>query len=1017
MFYNGIFVDRHSLTLEEIFYDLGRDLSRYFSFSEVEFLKLVLMKNEIPRHRFWRELMDDSREFVNFSVNDMGHIGNRITRLDFATYCDLVSMIGHHDQMFDQDMYVYVCRVCGFHNNYNNNCLHVNEIGCNRVNDLVCRVSKLVVKDEVKIPIDEEVVQQTRFRVKRKKITVDKVKNVLRKKPIRKDKFFFSNLNERVLCREMFSVLSSDAEQKITTTIEGLNSAVDEFKNLANNISVKLDVITPVVERTLGSVDSATIVAGETLTNLNSKLNAVSSRYEDFKMLVSSGLKPNILSMASAFIADIFWVVVGHDWREEMVKFITRYILIFNVPGVVGSKVMSLIKGFTSVTESQSLDSLYKLILPLISMLFFDRITKGEWITKKIAELGTRGRDLNNIRLGTSALKDYAESFYQTISDLVYDLCGEQMPEFLKFDKEIELKRKAQTVMKEAVEVVALARLEENRINPMFRLRISKVIVDIDELIVNACAGQLPQPIQRNLWTLRREVEPILKKITFCKEQKTVRPDPYCVYFSGPSGIGKSGATPRLISKIVEQAEYDFTNPVVYTRPPAAKYETNYVNQPIVCIDDGFMSKKGKDEGFFMAAKSVAPFGVEQADLPDKGQQFTSDLILVNSNFDYPNPEDSKHNPALLRRRNLLWHVEATGIEMDPTDDHVRHLRFVLLDPSNANSLASTSPADYISFDQMCDFTLKAFDEYMRVQCRLLASYPGNIGGIVLPTYKKARYYYEYKETNLAEGDLQPEICVQMLSDIVHGSDCRCNSFEDALDCDDFDGETAERIYSGGSMFGIPNALYAHSARILDGEAVFEKIPEAYTFAYRAYLFLTHDQRIDWTRSASMAWTLNPAPFEESLHHYGLSIRHRFLRWYKDNISDHRGREFAVHCIIAGGIAVTAVGIGLAVKSMLKPSDYVLSDDKDPFNERLKDFVVKLDEAKCEAQSNEVRTKYMNVNKYRSESFAMVKIFDEGMSKFKSESNEVRTKYSKLNRFVLTSLLSDLFWWIYVWYS
>ncbi len=164
---------------------------------------------------------------------------------------------------------------------------------------------------------------------------------------------------------------------------------------------------------------------------------------------------------------------------------------------------------------------------------------------------------------------------------------------------------------------------------------------------------------------------------------------PYVIGFVGPSRTGKSELRQKLNKYLCDQL--NLSGQSVYTRNSSDKFWSHYAHQYITSFDDlgavGY--EQGKtDEADFIHLVSSAPFGLNMAELGEKGTYFTSKVITYSSNFTLCSPHSGVKTPeAFNNRRNMLFKItRREGSQYDPSD--ITKCQVIeMLDPENGRVL------------------------------------------------------------------------------------------------------------------------------------------------------------------------------------------------------------------------------------------------------------------------------------------------------------------------------------------
>lgn len=111
---------------------------------------------------------------------------------------------------------------------------------------------------------------------------------------------------------------------------------------------------------------------------------------------------------------------------------------------------------------------------------------------------------------------------------------------------------------------------------------------------------------------------------------KNFREEPFVVCISGKPGIGKTTLNKSIVYHLSKRLGYP--EDCVYTRTCNTDHWDGYKGQPIVIIDDFGQNTNQSDVIEFITLVSSNKYIVPMADLKDKGREFTSQFIILNTN-------------------------------------------------------------------------------------------------------------------------------------------------------------------------------------------------------------------------------------------------------------------------------------------------------------------------------------------------------------------------------------------------
>nr|QKN89052.1 MAG: polyprotein [Iflaviridae sp.] len=143
--------------------------------------------------------------------------------------------------------------------------------------------------------------------------------------------------------------------------------------------------------------------------------------------------------------------------------------------------------------------------------------------------------------------------------------------------------------------------------------------------------------------------------------------DPFCLYMSGPRGLGKSSSAHDVIIDLLMSMNVVYEYDPIYTVSPETDFWNGYVGQPALLIDDFFLIQDSETVSRMTkeicTIKSPVEFNVNKAAISEKNTYCLAKMMCILSNFPYPNPnclEKTEGLQAFWRRRNALIHCEFT---------------------------------------------------------------------------------------------------------------------------------------------------------------------------------------------------------------------------------------------------------------------------------------------------------------------------------------------------------------------
>lgn len=160
----------------------------------------------------------------------------------------------------------------------------------------------------------------------------------------------------------------------------------------------------------------------------------------------------------------------------------------------------------------------------------------------------------------------------------------------------------------------------------------------------------------------------------------TGRQEPVTVWIAGKTSVGKTELVNRICSRLL--IEHGMAR---YTRTVTDEYTSSYAGQPVFVFDDLAQWVKGAGLSEFHRFKNSNPVDIIGAAIDDKGMPFCSSVILVTSNFMWPNVTDAVNDPASFYRRRdicvVAYNPESNGMQKSKDFFEAHPTRYFLVDP------------------------------------------------------------------------------------------------------------------------------------------------------------------------------------------------------------------------------------------------------------------------------------------------------------------------------------------------
>lgn len=334
----------------------------------------------------------------------------------------------------------------------------------------------------------------------------------------------------------------------------------------------------------------------------------------------------------------------------EIVKFWTWSKGVVNLDGQeVGAEETSILEW---ATEAPS--NLLSLFGGVIAYL-----AKGASLTSKefmslSATLARNMRNFHFIGAGISGLTkifDYFMKFWQFTSEWIMENFFGRTPESVQLAEEVS------KLLNKIGYFGTEAGLNAIRMSEGVRVQAERIMPAWSALLLKT----RDKPSYRNMFMdlerKSRQVKEISNFITRFRSVSNFQPTMFHIQLVGRPGIGKSTITKNIVTDLTKSLWPDEPNPSFYSMNMNLEFFDGYAGQRIMIADDLYKMNEPKHLTATIGLVTNTPVILPMADLADKGQQLTSEVLLSSTNTPYPIGKDVLCMEAVHRRRHMLVEV------------------------------------------------------------------------------------------------------------------------------------------------------------------------------------------------------------------------------------------------------------------------------------------------------------------------------------------------------------------------
>nr|UZP65117.1 polyprotein P1 [Alpine wild prunus virus] len=298
------------------------------------------------------------------------------------------------------------------------------------------------------------------------------------------------------------------------------------------------------------------------------------------------------------------------------------------------------------------------------------------WLIKKIfpSEIAKRNglfsaaSHFSSSVTGLSKLKDqfvkFGERVLEYTSNVFDAVCGKSAASIRMLSRMIEIDfsswcldvEKYGTETYEAMVINKCARLKKLRLLDDQRLSFEPSFLDP--------VNKMPHIACQMFWKASETLAAARFRMGRCKFFDKPRVTPFCIWFYGESGCGKSAGVQNVMNDLLDRTGH----PVVdrfYSRKISTEYWDNYDHQTC-CIYDDIGAAPGAEEDFFDVVTNV-PVPVHMSDNKEKGRIFTSEFVVCTSNLLTKRPDSKLADQMAFDNRRHAFFECRRNPDYDPT--------------------------------------------------------------------------------------------------------------------------------------------------------------------------------------------------------------------------------------------------------------------------------------------------------------------------------------------------------------
>lgn len=474
-----------------------------------------------------------------------------------------------------------------------------------------------------------------------------------------------------------------------------------------------MDQESPAIAAVTGAIAIYSCVGGiEQVQRLRSIMNAGTQQIEHINKMAEDvcevGVETIVKILQNSFpfllqinsVGKTVWVVAQHivhsvisnNWRNVAFGFfcVLMETKIFEIHdwGLLKDKLIDLVTAFCPssqnfTTQGDSLQEVGESVMQLIATMICAKLqitgTGGlSWYFKEMFAW----QNYKHVS-GLNSILSFARVFFRAVSNVFVWL-------FSKADPNVSLLKALSVQDVELTEFLEESNLYLNSFNDNDfkrrdnRIRFLKVIMRAFKLRLVLLRIANPKITGQLLQHCNKVIDKAQKQ-RYLFKCDVVKTEPFVLCIEGNTNVGKSFAVTDLVSSMLHSVNYKGSSEdVVFTVAAGVDYWNGYADQPAVVYDDWCNLRDEQTLRQHISQlyqlKTSAPFNVPRAELENKEQIASPQIVVLSTNVPFPTSSIFNCPKAVWRRRDCMVKVSLQeGKEIkDFTEDQLHafdHIR------------------------------------------------------------------------------------------------------------------------------------------------------------------------------------------------------------------------------------------------------------------------------------------------------------------------------------------------------
>lgn len=224
----------------------------------------------------------------------------------------------------------------------------------------------------------------------------------------------------------------------------------------------------------------------------------------------------------------------------------------------------------------------------------------------------------------------------------------------------------------EVIDLCDPQKFKDRQYQISYQTRVS--IAYLEGCSLNRMLMQIDNPkVEKSIIRYFKDIHTLRERMVKIGLDSYARKEPFVIWHCGNAGIGKSSLTTPLVHKILKHRKIKSNSAPIFNFEASSNFWDMCQQNPCMVVDDIFNVMEGdiltKHLMLLFALASSVPLCPPKARLEDKEVCYNPDLVVLNSNRDFPEIVGILDD-AIFRRRDILVKSQLSHTNIVPNCPH-----------------------------------------------------------------------------------------------------------------------------------------------------------------------------------------------------------------------------------------------------------------------------------------------------------------------------------------------------------